>query len=73
MLVILGHNSSRFATVLSLAVLAKNALLATGQGTPYHSLYGRTPNLLPQIEDIVGEVRQDDETGIEGLRHVHRL
>ena len=29
--------------------------------------------MLPQVEDIVGESRLQDETGIDGLRHVHRL
>ena len=29
--------------------------------------------MLPQVEDIVGESRLQDEAGIDGLRHVHRL
>ena len=62
-----------FSDILSEAVLAKNSLLSTGQGTPYQSLYGRLPHWLPQIEDIVGDARMQDETGIDGLRHVHRL
>ena len=48
-------------------------MLSTGQGTPYQSLYGLVPRMLPQVEDIVGESRLQDETGIDGLRHVHRL
>ena len=59
--------------LLSEAVLAKSSLLATGTGTPYQSLYGRTPRLLPQIEDITGSSRTEDETGPDGSRAVHRL
>ena len=62
-----------FTMMLAEAVLAKNALLSTGQGTPYQSLYGRTPRLLPQIEDITGDARMQDDTGSDGIRHVHRL
>ena len=29
--------------------------------------------MLPQIEDIIGEARQDDEQGTSATRHVHRL
>ena len=59
--------------ILAESVLAKNALLSTGQGTPYISLYGRIPRLLPQIEDVTGDARMQDEWGSEGLRHTHRL
>ena len=62
-----------FPTLLAEAALAKNAMLSTGSGTPYISLYGRVPRLLPQIEDLVGGARQDDETVSESTRHVHRL
>ena len=62
-----------FDLVLAESVLAKNALLSTGDGTPYQSLYGRTPRLLPQIEDLVGSSRQQDELGVQGSRAVHRL
>ena len=62
-----------FKATLAESVLAKNALLSTGHGTPYVSLYGRVPRLLPQIEDITGDARQQDEWGSEGLRHIHRL
>ena len=62
-----------FRAVLSEATLAKNSLLSTGDGSPYVSLYGRVPRLLPQIEDIIGESRQDDTEGTASTRHIHRL
>ena len=31
------------------------------------------PPLLPQIEHIAGTAHLNDETGIEGSRHIHRL
>ena len=31
------------------------------------------PPLLPQIEHIAGTAHLNDETGVEGSRHVHRL
>ena len=46
-----------FKSMLAECELAKNALLSTGQGTPYVSLYGRVPRLLPQLEDITGDAR----------------
>ena len=62
-----------FRAILSEATLAKTSLLSTGDGSPYVSLYGRAPRLLPQIEDIIGEARQDDTEGTASTRHVHRL
>merc|ERR1711884_537346 len=65
--------SIKFSFVLADATYAKNALLTIGEGTPYIALYGRVPPLLPQIEHIVGTAHLNDETGIEGSRHIHRL
>ena len=62
-----------FANLLAECVMAKNCLLSAGDGSPYQSLYGRIPRMLPHIEDIAGTSRLQDETGPEGLRHVHRL
>ena len=52
---------------------SKNALLPIGGGTPYVALLGRVPPLLPQLEHIVGSASLNDETEVEGSRHVHRL
>ena len=41
-----------FEQVLAEAVLAKNCLLSTGEGSPYLSLYGRVPRLLPQLDGV---------------------
>ena len=62
-----------FQSILAESALAKNILLYTGDGSPYVSLYGRHPRLLPQLEDIIGEARQDDENGTSSTRHTHRL
>merc|ERR1711884_757501 len=63
----------KFSHVLADAVYSKIALLTIGEGTPYIALFGRVPPLLPQIEHIVGTAHLNDETGVEGSRHVHRL
>ena len=65
--------SIKLSLVLADATYAKNALLTIGEGTPYIALYGRVPPLLPQIEHIAGTAHLNDETGIEGSRHDHRL
>ena len=44
----------KFSHVLVEPVYSKNALLTIGEGTPYISLFGRFPPLLPQIEHISG-------------------
>ena len=59
--------------MLADAVLSKDALPSIGEGTPYIALLGRIPTLLPQLEHIAGTSQLNDETGIEGSRHVHRL
>ena len=71
-LAIEGHDI-KFSHVLADGVFSKNALLSIGEGTPYIALYGRVPQLLPQLEHIAGTAQLDDETGIDGSRHVHRL
>merc|ERR1711923_368509 len=71
-LAIEGHDI-KFAHVLADAVFSKNALLSIGEGTPYIALLGRVPQLLPQLEHIVGTASMQDETGIDGSRHIHRL
>ena len=48
-------------------------MLSIGEWTPYVALLGRVPALLPQIEQIVGVAHLNDETGVDGSRHVHRL
>ena len=64
----------RFPLVLAEATLAKNCLLSTGNSsTPYQSLYGRVPQVLPQIDDTVGAARLDDEMEVNGSHSVHRL
>ena len=62
----------KFSHILADAVFSKNALLSIGEGTPYIALLGRVPSLLPQLEHIAGTAQLDDDTGIEGSRHVHR-
>ena len=62
-----------FPMLLAPCVMAKNAMLNTGNGTPYNALYGRTPNMLPQVTDVTGAAHLDDEGGPEGSRHVHRV
>ena len=61
--------------VLADVAYSKNALLTIGEGegTPYLALLGRVPPLLPQIEHIAGTAHLNDETGVEGSRHLHRL
>ena len=45
-----------FAAVLASAVFAKNAMLNTGSGTPYASLFGRTPALPRRVLDnLIGK------------------
>jgi hypothetical protein len=61
-----------FNCILAEAVLAKNMLLSTGQGSPYMSLYGRLPKLLPQIEDVTGASRLSDDVSHEGQMHIKR-
>ena len=63
----------RFAHVLADAVYSKNTLWPIGEGTPYVALLGRVPTLLPHIEHINGSASLNDETGVEGSRHIHRL
>ena len=48
-------------------------MLSIGEGTPYIALLGRAPQLLPQLEHITGAASLQDETGIDGSRHIHRL
>ena len=61
------HCDGGFRYILSEAVFSKNALLSIGEGTPYSALYGRVPKLLPQIDDVCGVARFDeDETGVPG-------
>ena len=67
------QRASRYSHILADAVFSKNALLSIGEGTPYIALLGRVPSLLPQLEHIAGTAQLDDETGIEGSHHVHRL
>ena len=63
-----------FRYILSEAVFSKNALLSIGEGTAYSALYGRIPKLLPQIDDVCGIARFDeDENGVMGSRSVQRL
>ena len=71
--IISEHIDVSFESVLAEASLAKNMLLSTGDGSPYVSLYGRVPRILPQIEDLIGESRLDDESGTSSTRHTHRL
>ena len=40
-----------FEMILAEAVLAKNVLLSVHNSTPYKALYGRVPNLLPDVTD----------------------
>ena len=71
-LAIEGHEI-KFSHALADGVFSNGALLSIGEGTPYIALYGRVPQLLPQLEHIAGTSHLDDETGIDGSRHVHRL
>ena len=41
-----------FTSVLAEAIFCGNALLSVGNSTPYNGLYGRTPKILPSIEQM---------------------
>ena len=71
-LTIEGHKLN-VSHILADCVFNKNALPSIGEGTPGIALYGRVPQLLPQLEHIVGTSHLDGETGIGGHRHAHRL
>ena len=71
-LAIEGHDL-KFSHVLADGVFSKSAPFSIGEGIPYIALYGRVPQHLPQLEHIAGTSHLDDETGIDGSRHVHRL
>ena len=64
-----------FVIQLAEAVLAKNALLSVGNESPYKALYGRVPNMLPQLTDRPGLSALDDAEGeMTGIdRHVHTV
>ena len=56
--------------LLSEAVFAGNALISVNDTTPYNALYGRVPNLLPDIN-----MAPVDHSGTQPgtIRHSHRL
>ena len=61
-----------FKQIVSEATFCGNAMLSVNDSTPYIGLYGRVPNIIPGIDQIIepgGSGRADTDT----LRHVHRL
>ena len=61
-----------FECILSEAVFCGNALLTVGGSSPYNSLYGRVPRMLPSIDQISnpGEV---DRLNPGLIGNTHRL
>ena len=59
-----------FPQMLSEAVFAGNAFISINSSTPYHALYGRVPNLLPDINHMTAA-----STGHtpHSIRHANRL
>ncbi|MAD34454.1 MAG: hypothetical protein CMJ88_11970, partial [Planctomycetes bacterium] len=59
------------------AVFAGNALITTGDTTPYNAVYGRVPRILPNLPNSVQYDAVDGESSeniLPGLiRHSHRL
>jgi len=71
-----GLTEIPFELRLSEAVFAGNALVSINNTTPYNAVYGRVPNMLPDINQMNsrdGESDSDDlpQPGI--IRHSHRL
>ena len=59
-----------FPQRLSESVFAGNALISINHATPYQGLYGRVPNLLPDINAAA----LDGTGSLPGtIRHSHRL
>ena len=60
---------------VSEAVFAGNALLTVNNTTPYNAVYGRVPNLLPDVNQYAGSGASADRSGpLPGLiRNTHRL
>ena len=61
-----------FEHVVSDATFASNALLSINGCTPYNAVYGRVPNILPDINQLDAE----NESGLSNpgtIRHAHRL
>ena len=58
---------------LAEAVLAGNLLLTINGGTPYQALYGRTPQVQPDV-DLTSVQADDGGEGVPiAVRHAHRL
>ena len=62
-----------FPRRLGEAVLAGNILLSINNGTPYQALYGRVPNVLPDV-DLAAAAAQDHDPSLPMVaRCAHRL
>ena len=62
-----------FPRRLGEAVLAGNVLLSINNGTPYQALYGRVPNVLPDV-DLAAAAAQDHDPSLPMVaRCAHRL
>ena len=59
-----------FPRLLAEAVFAGNALISINQTTPYNALYGRVPNILPDINHVPQPPTRDAP---EQIRHANRL
>ena len=59
-----------FPQMLSEAVFAGNALISINSSTPYNALYGRVPNILPDISHVPAIPNGDTPANI---RHANRL
>ena len=59
-----------FPRLLAEAVFAGNALISINQTTPYNALYGRVPNILPDINHVPQPSTRDAP---EQIRHANRL
>ena len=61
-----------FSSIVAEAVFCGNALLSINGSTPYNSVYGRAPNVLPGIEQL--EAPDGAEPAAPGMiSHTHRL
>ena len=61
-----------FECILAEATFCGNAMLTVGGSTPYNALYGRVPQMLPDINQVVrpGEI---DRLNPGTIGHTHRL
>ena len=62
--------ATSFGNLLAEGIFIGNALTTVGDVTPYNALYGRSPNMLPQLLDPHDGA---SETSVAGARHQARI